>query len=125
MYNDIIIENFSDPQHVGDLESADIELEVGNSVCGDRIRVQILLDDNKISNALFRAWGCATSVATANIFCDSLLNQSLDSVCQRDVEYKQQMLGELSPSQHHCMDILNELHQLLSEQRVAEDVANG
>jgi nitrogen fixation NifU-like protein len=114
MYNDIIIEHFSNPQHVGDLENADHEFEIGNPVCGDRIKIQLLVSEQAIKKAVFRAWGCATSVATANIFCGSIEGKDANSCLKRTPSDIETMLGELEPSQHHCLNILTELHQQLA-----------
>jgi nitrogen fixation NifU-like protein len=116
MYNDIIIDNFSDPAHVGDIDGPDFEYEIGNPVCGDRIRIQISATDGRVDTARFRAWGCATSVATANIFCASLGDQPLQRLAQRSESEIEAMLGELEPSQHHCVEILQQLHQRLLAQ---------
>ena len=113
MYNDIIIENFSDPQHSGEINSCDYEYEIGNPVCGDRIRVQLNVKDEQIENVAFRAWGCATSIATANLFCASIINTPINSIAQRNENEMEQMLGELEPSQQHCVHILVGLHEKL------------
>ena len=121
MYNDIIIDNFSAPAHVGDIEDPNYEYEIGNPVCGDRIRIQIDASDGQVKSARFRAWGCATSVATANIFCASLEGGSLDYLSERtDCEMKE-MLGELEPSQYHCVEILQQLYRRLVD-LVGEDL---
>ncbi|MCW8093459.1 iron-sulfur cluster assembly scaffold protein [Alteromonas sp. ASW11-130] len=116
MYNDIIVDNFSAPNYVGDLETADHEIEIGNPVCGDRIKVQLLISDSQISKAVFRAWGCATSLATANVFCRSIEGQSITTISKRCTQEISSMLGELEPSQRHCLDILSELHSKLVSQ---------
>ncbi|MBE8966701.1 iron-sulfur cluster assembly scaffold protein [Nostocales cyanobacterium LEGE 12452] len=113
MYNDIIIKNFSEPEHSGEIQNPHLEFEVGNSVCGDRIRVQIVIDGEKIVKGLFRAWGCATSVATANIFCSLINGNTIEKIVTRDKSELEKMLGELEPSQYHCLDILYELHSQL------------
>ncbi|MFC6669924.1 iron-sulfur cluster assembly scaffold protein [Marinobacterium aestuariivivens] len=113
MYNDIIIDNFSDPAHVGDIDEPDYEYEIGNPVCGDRIRIQISAHGGQIEHAKFRAWGCATSVATANIFCASLETRPLGQLDDRSESEIEAMLGELEPSQHHCVEILQQLHRRL------------
>lgn len=115
MYNDIIIENFSDPKHSREIQNPHLEIEVGNPVCGDRIRIQIEIENQKISQGVFRAWGCATSVATANIFCSSINGKTIETLVNRDRNEIDQMLGELEPSQYHCLDILHELHNKLEK----------
>ena len=114
MYNDIIIDNFSNPKFVGDLESADYKFEIGNPVCGDRIHIQVSFDEDYIRESRFRAWGCATSVATANIFCSSIIGKSVNEISARKNSEISDMLGELEPSQQHCINILSELHRELS-----------
>lgn len=113
MYNDIIIDNFTNPLHVGDIDNPHYEFEIGNPVCGDRIKIQLLLDDDAIHQVAFRAWGCATSVATANIFCSSIHGLFIPEIAARTKLEIEDMLGELEPSQHHCLHILHELHQKL------------
>jgi len=116
MYNDLIVEHFTSPSYVGDIDTPDLEYELGNSVCGDRIRIHVKTTDGFITDIAFRAWGCATSVATADIFCNSVKGQSLEDINKRESQNIASMLGELEPSQYHCLDILKELHSsLLSE----------
>lgn len=123
MYNDIIVEHFSDPKHVGDLEAPDVEYQTGNPVCGDRLRIQLRLTGDTVSAACFRAWGCATSVATGDIFCESILGQPLTAIAQRTAADWSPLLGELAPAQQHCLDILAELHHTLMAQVTAETIA--
>jgi nitrogen fixation NifU-like protein len=113
MYNDIVIANFSDPEHSGEIQNPHLELEVGNSVCGDRIRIQIEMEGNRITKGVFRAWGCATSVATANIFCSLINGNEIETIVNCARSDLDTMLGKLEPSQHHCLDILHELHDQL------------
>jgi|688.fasta_scaffold17723_10 nitrogen fixation NifU-like protein len=113
MYNDIIITNFSDPKHSGEIQNPHLELEVGNSVCGDRIRIQMAMEGNRITRGVFQAWGCATSIATANIFCSLINGNEIEMVVNYDRSELDTILGKLEPSQHHCLDILHELHDKL------------
>lgn len=116
MYNDIIVDHFTDPKYVGDIENSDVEFEIGNPVCGDRIRVQFIRDGGQVKDIAFRAWGCATSIATADIFCSSVIDKSSADIVGRSTEEIESMLGELDPSQHHCIHILHELHSKLAEE---------
>ena len=115
MFNDIIVENFSSPRYAEELECADLTLELGNPVCGDRIRVQLQLADGVIGKARYQAWGCATSLATGNIFCGFLDAKPLSAVLAASAGDMAAMLGELEPSQHHCLDMLRALFAQLNE----------
>jgi len=105
--------HFTDPTFVGNIDSPEVEIIVGNSVCGDRIEVQLIVQGTVISDVSFRAWGCATSVATGDIFCNSVKGEKFEEIALRDRDYFSKMLGELEPSQRHCIDIMEELHTKL------------
>jgi nitrogen fixation NifU-like protein len=115
MFNEIIVENFSNPRFAEELASADLTLELGNPVCGDRILVQLQLAEGVIKKARYQAWGCATSLATGNIFCDFVDAKPLAAVLHTDEGTMANMLGELEPSQHHCLDMLRSLFKQLNE----------
>ena len=110
MFNEIVVQNFLEPIYSGEIENPQIEYEIGNTVCGDRIKIQILIQNGIISRGVFRAWGCATSVATANIFCSSISGSNLKDIFCRSRSEISKMIGDLEPSQYHCLDLLNELH---------------
>ena len=75
MYNPTIIENFSRPTNVGELESPTFVVEIGNPVCDDKVKLFVSIENNEIKDVLFKAYGCATSIASANILCDFLKNK--------------------------------------------------
>jgi nitrogen fixation NifU-like protein len=114
MFNDIIEKNFLEPIYSGEIEKPQIEYEIGNSVCGDRVRIQINVQNGKIHKGVFRAWGCATSVATANLFCSSIDGVKLEEIVNRPHAEIIKMLGDLEPSQFHCLEILCDLHRNLT-----------
>lgn len=115
MFNDIIVQNFSDPTHALELDQATDEIELGNPVCGDRIKVQLQIANGRIQRAAYGAWGCATSLATGNIFCRRIEDMSLQDAAQLESREIDQMLGELDPSQHHCLEMLHTLFGRLRE----------
>lgn len=115
MFNEIIVANFSHPTFAAELDDANHAIELGNPVCGDRIRVELKLDGDLIAKARYQAWGCATSVATGNLFCALLNGRRLPEVVSTAPEQIEQMLGEIEPSQHHCLEMLKSLFAKLKE----------
>ena len=113
MYSDLICNHFTNPSYIGDMESPDYEFVVGNQVCGDRIAVKLKTDSGVVSDIVYRAWGCATSVATGDIFCGSVKGVDIGKIIARNSDTFAQMLGELEPSQQHCVKIMEELHHNL------------
>ena len=115
MFNEIIVDNFSNPVYAGEMENASAVLELGNEVCGDRIKVQLDIEDGFIRRAVYAAWGCATSLATGNIFCAKIQQLPLAEAVQFSRDDVDSMLGELDPSQHHCLEMLHLLFDKLRD----------
>jgi NifU-like protein involved in Fe-S cluster formation len=116
MFNEIIVRNFTQATFACELHEANASIEIGNPVCGDRIRVQLDLEDGYIRSARYQAWGCATSLATGNVFCACINDKSISSavnVPDKDIEA---LLGDLEPSQHHCLEMLKMLFQKLKQE---------
>ena len=113
--NSKIEEYFMNPQNVGVMENPDIFLNVGNPVCGDTIHLGIRLKDNVIAETLFKAYGCSTSIATANILSEFLINKSISELREVDRESISDMLGELEPKERHCIDIGESMVSLVIE----------
>jgi nitrogen fixation NifU-like protein len=113
MFNEIIVQHFSNPHFASELDQACASIEIGNPVCGDRIRVQLEITEGVIQKARYQAWGCATSLATGNIFCSKIDGQSLKTFSNFSNVDIEKLLGELDPSQHHCLEMLKSLFQKL------------
>jgi nitrogen fixation NifU-like protein len=58
MYTDKVMEHFSNPRNIGEIENADGVGEVGNPVCGDMMSFYINVKDNKITDIKFKTFGC-------------------------------------------------------------------
>ena len=115
MYNSIIIEHFTNPRNAGALKDYNAIINTGNPVCDDRLSIWVAIKDNVITKTGQKAYGCATSLATASIFSEYIKGKSVETLEQiQDVsQLAKEQLGELEPSQMHCYDIFEELHENL------------
>ncbi|PSW06710.1 iron-sulfur cluster assembly scaffold protein [Photobacterium lipolyticum] len=110
MFNEVIVDNFSNPSHQGEVDSAQANLKLGNPVCGDTVNISLQFESaDTVSEAKFQAWGCATSLAMANVFCRYVEGRKLTEIKEVEADFITSLLGELEPSQHHCLEMLNEL----------------
>ncbi|MBU2705968.1 iron-sulfur cluster assembly scaffold protein [Zooshikella marina] len=120
MFNEIIVTNFSAPTHQGTVESPDIKLSLGNPVCGDKVEITACCDQQKITQIRFKAWGCATSLAMANIFCRQVEGLTITEALKLADNHVDTMLGEIEPSQHHCLDMLKSLFNQLKAEEIVQ-----
>jgi nitrogen fixation NifU-like protein len=108
MFNETIVRHFSNPEFAAELDDATASIELGNPVCGDRISVQLKITDGHVRKARYQAWGCATSLAAGNVFCAHINDQPLAAIATSGAAIDS-MLGELEPSQQHCLEMLRAL----------------
>lgn len=93
-YREEILEHYTHPHHYGVLEDADISNEESNPLCGDRIRFDIKLGEDRetIQDVRFSAVGCAISKASASMLTDLLIGHTLREI--KDLT-KEDVLDEL------------------------------
>jgi len=78
-YSPTILAHFRRPRNYGSLPNATAEAEGVNPLCGDRIRIAVVIDDQAIREARFTANACAICVAAASLLTEHLRGMSLHS----------------------------------------------
>jgi len=79
-YGPTLIEHFRHPRNQGTLPSPTISQEGANPLCGDRVRIELLLEGEIVRDARFTANACAVCVASASMLTDLVRNAPLDEV---------------------------------------------
>jgi nitrogen fixation NifU-like protein len=103
LYRENILDHYGNPRNEGALENADISYERENPVCGDVVRLDIKLEDGKVSEAKFSGQGCVISIASASMFTEEIKGKTISELKEMDEEDIFEMLGiELGPSRFHC-----------------------
>ncbi len=104
LYRELIIDRYKNPLMRGTLDPHDFSYEDDNPLCGDRIRIDIRVnDDNKIVEAAFSGEGCAISQASADLLVEAIVGKNLDEVKALAKEDILEMLGiELGPVRLKC-----------------------
>ena len=104
LYRELIIDRYKNPQYRGVLEPNDITFEDDNPLCGDHIRIDLRLgDDRRVIEAAFDGHGCAISQASADLLVESILGKTVDEVKNLKKQDVLDMLGiELGPVRLKC-----------------------
>jgi nitrogen fixation protein NifU and related proteins len=104
LYRELIIEHYKNPGYKGELDPADISYEDENPLCGDHIRIDIRLDENKtVKEAAFSGHGCAISLASADLLLESIINKNIEDVKKLTKQDILDLLGiELGPVRLKC-----------------------
>jgi nitrogen fixation NifU-like protein len=100
---EILLDHYQNPRNFGHLENPDIVHEEGNPSCGDQIRIEIKLEDNKIADIKFTGKGCTISQSSASILTEIVKGKSLDEVKNFSKEDMLNALGiPISPIRLKC-----------------------
>src|SRR5688572_13692016 len=104
MYREVILDHYKNPRHRGTLDPHDFTYEDENPLCGDKLRLDVQLDeDRRVKAAAFSGRGCAISQASADMLTESIMGKSLDEVKQLTKDDVLEMLGiELGPVRLKC-----------------------
>ncbi len=104
LYREQIIERYKHPHHRGTLDPHDITYEDDNPLCGDRIRIDLRIDQNQhVSDAAFSGQGCSISQASADLLVETVIGMHLDDVRRLTKEDILDMLGiQLGPVRLKC-----------------------
>ena len=102
MYSKEVLNRFTNPKNVGLIKGASGVGTVGNATCGDIIKVYIKVEDDKISDAKFKTFGCAAAIASSDVAMDLIKGKSIDEALKVSNNDVMQELGELPEQKIHC-----------------------
>lgn len=81
LYDDFILDHYESPHHRGRLARPTIAHEDENPLCGDQVRLELLLDENqRVKEAWFDGHGCAISQAAASILTEAIEGKSVEEL---------------------------------------------
>ena len=103
-YSDKVIEHYEKPRNIGSMDSASLRVGtglVGAPECGDVMKLQIMVENEKIIDAKFKTFGCGSAIASSSLATEWVKGKSLDeaqSIKNTDI------VEELSlpPVKIHC-----------------------
>ena len=103
-YGNKVIDHFNNPRNVGTLDKSKSNVGtglVGAPECGDVMRLQIEVNDNIITDAKFKTFGCGSAIAASSLATEWLKGMSIDDAIKMD---NMELVEELSlpPVKIHC-----------------------
>ena len=103
MYSEKVIDHFSNPRNVGEIENADGVGTVGNSKCGDIMRMYLKVDDNGvITDCKFKTFGCGAAIATSSMTTEMIKGKTLKEALKLTNKAVAEALDGLPPVKMHC-----------------------
>ena len=101
-YNPIVMDHFTHPRNMGEMDDPDGVGEATNPVCGDTLRLFIKVSDNRIVDVKFLTFGCGAAIASSSITTEMIKGKTLDEVLGISDQDVVDALGGLPPAKLHC-----------------------
>jgi len=135
VYRQYILDHFREPHNHGRLEQPDVHAGDTNPLCGDRIELDLAVQDGRVSEVRFSGRGCAISQASASMLTERIEGATLEELRALRPADILEMLGvEIGPARQRCALLgLRVLHKgiggpytgRLEDEEDADDAARG
>ena len=101
-YNDKVIEHYSNPRNVGEIEEASGIGEVGNPVCGDIMKMYLKIEDGIIKDVKFKTFGCGSAIASSSMATEMVKGKTIHEALAVTNKAVAEALDGLPPVKMHC-----------------------
>lgn len=101
-YSEKVMDHFANPRNVGELADANGIGEVGNSRCGDIMKMYIKVENNIIVDVSFKTFGCGAAIATSSMATELIKGKSVDDALKLTNKAVMEALDGLPPVKVHC-----------------------
>lgn len=107
-YNEKVMDHFMNPRNVGEIEDADGLGTVGNPACGDIMQMTIKVENDIITDAKFKTFGCGAAIATSSMATELIKGKSINEALEITNDTVTQALGGLPKVKRHCSVLAEE-----------------
>lgn len=114
MYTEKVMDHFSNPRNVGEIENPDGVGEVGNASCGDIMKIFLTVEDNIIKDVKFKTFGCGAAIATSSMVTELAIGKTIDEAMELTNAAVAEALDGLPPAKLHCSNLAADaLHEAI------------
>ena len=116
-YSEKVLDHFTHPRNVGEIEDANGVGEVGNAKCGDIMKIYLKIsDDGIIEDVKFKTFGCGAAIATSSMATEMVKGKTVKEALALTNKAVTEALDGLPPQKIHC--------SVLAEEAIKSALAN-
>ena len=101
-YSEKVMDHFTNPRNVGEIENANGIGEIGNAKCGDIMKMYILVENGVIVDVKFKTFGCGSAIATSSIATEMIMGKTIEEALQLSNKAVVEALDGLPAHKIHC-----------------------
>ncbi|SFA90729.1 nitrogen fixation protein NifU [Lentibacillus halodurans] len=94
LYRQVIMDHYKNPRNKGSVEGDALTIDMNNPTCGDRIQLQLQVEDGVVQDAKFTGEGCSISMSSASMMTQAIKGKNLDDALNMSKAFSEMMLGE-------------------------------
>ena len=118
MYSEKVMDHFTNPRNVGEIDDADGIGEEGNPVCGDAMKIFIKVKDDVITDVKFKTFGCASAIAVSSMVTEMAMGKTIEEASKITKASLADALDGLPPQKMHCSNLgADALHKAIEDYR--------
>ena len=109
LYSEKVMDHFTNPRNVGEIEDAQGVGVVGNAKCGDIMKIYLEIDENDIIvDCKFKTFGCGAAIATSSMATELIKGKSVSEALALTNSAVVEALDGLPPVKVHCSVLAEE-----------------
>jgi nitrogen fixation NifU-like protein len=118
MYSEKVMDHFTNPRNVGEIEEADGTGTVGNPECGDIMKLTLKIKDDVIEDVQFKTFGCGAAIATSSMVTELVKGKPIAEAEDVSNATVAEALDGLPPIKMHCSNLAADaLHAAIEDYR--------
>jgi nitrogen fixation protein NifU and related proteins len=94
LYRQVIMDHYKNPRNKGSLEDGSLTVDMNNPTCGDRIHLNMKVEDGKVTDAKFDGEGCSISMASASMMTQIIKGKDVDTAMKLSEVFSNMMQGK-------------------------------
>ena len=107
-YSEKVMDHFSNPRNVGEIENPDGVGVVGNAKCGDIMKMYLKIEDDVITDCKFKTFGCGAAIATSSMATELIKGRTVEEALKLTNSAVVEALEGLPPVKIHCSVLAEE-----------------
>ncbi len=104
-YSETFKDHLTHPRNAGELADANSVTEQSNPVCGDRLRISLLIHDGRIEAARFLAYGCPPTLACGSALAEMLEGMTIEDALKLTRQEVVKAVGGLPSRKQHAASL--------------------
>jgi nitrogen fixation NifU-like protein len=115
MFSEALLEHFQRPRNAGELAGATAVVEASNPVCGDVLRLAVIVEGGVVREARFLCRGCTAAIASGSALTEKIKGKSVGELKEMHAAEIAAELGGLPPASFHAAQLAEDAVRAIIE----------